>query len=428
MNTIVQGMDALPSRGGAGNRRGIRNGSASLLWMGYTDWRRCMWSTFTWARRRPLMETMPWPWRLLNHATNHGHQAVVVFIVLSGFVLMLPVVSPTRPFDIRDYFRRRAERILPAYFAALLIFLLAGLVWRSLILLIERSSGVSRFPTPFVQEPTTVGLLSHFLLVQNLKYSWSVMVDPPMWSIATEWQIYFFFPFVLLPVWRRFGARATIVVALFLGMLPVVLVGRTTDLTNCCPWFLTLFAMGMSAAELSVSSEIPRILQEPRFFAVAGLILGLGILVVDIRMPRIWGYPESWHKDLICGVFVALLLVYLARSQLRHPSRPPLLALLLQTRLCLGFGALSYSLYLVHFPIVSLFSLTLRYHPKGAAYITAMMVLVPLASIGYAYVFHRAFERHEFVAPGKHDQRMGRAAAGTARFQCEARQVLAARG
>src|SRR5579875_2648256 len=76
------------------------------------------------------------PWRhaqrLYWHIFCYGHQAVVVFIVLSGYVLMLPVARTQdghMPKGVWDYFKRRARRILPPYYAALAIcFLLVAFV------------------------------------------------------------------------------------------------------------------------------------------------------------------------------------------------------------------------------------------------------------------------------------------------------------
>ena len=56
---------------------------------------------------------------------SYGHYAVPVFIVLSGYCLMLPVVrngNGTLPKGFMDFMRRRARRILPPYYAALVLF------------------------------------------------------------------------------------------------------------------------------------------------------------------------------------------------------------------------------------------------------------------------------------------------------------------
>ena len=56
----------------------------------------------------------------------YGHFAVVVFIMLSGFCLMLPVVRGDDSLrgGTLQFLKRRAKRILPPYYFALLLSLL----------------------------------------------------------------------------------------------------------------------------------------------------------------------------------------------------------------------------------------------------------------------------------------------------------------
>ena len=63
---------------------------------------------------------------LINHiGLSYGHVAVDVFIVISGFCLMLPVTRRNGELgSVRDFMRRRVRRILPPYYAALILSLL----------------------------------------------------------------------------------------------------------------------------------------------------------------------------------------------------------------------------------------------------------------------------------------------------------------
>ena len=131
-----------------------------------------------------------------------GHYVVGVFIVLSGYSLMLPVVRAADgriPGGTLDFFKRRARRILPPYYAALVLSLAYGALMR-------RSSeiGLSRMKSQAPDVNFEVGnLVTHLLLVHNWFPRWVFAVNATHWSVATEWQIYFLFPLVLLPVWRR---------------------------------------------------------------------------------------------------------------------------------------------------------------------------------------------------------------------------------
>jgi peptidoglycan/LPS O-acetylase OafA/YrhL len=44
----------------------------------------------------------------------------------------------------------------------------------------------------------------------------------PLWTVATEWQLYFFFPLFLLPIWRRFGLTSVVLAAFLIGIAPVI--------------------------------------------------------------------------------------------------------------------------------------------------------------------------------------------------------------
>src|SRR5690242_2394860 len=123
----------------------------------------------------------------------YGRFAVVVFIVLSGFSLALsPARHRWRLDGIARFARRRARRILPAYWAAL-VFSLA-VAW--LIV-----------PPPGQPVPGARSVLVNGLLVQNLVGAPSP--NRSFWSMAVEAQLYFAFPLLLLLV-RRWGAPAMV--------------------------------------------------------------------------------------------------------------------------------------------------------------------------------------------------------------------------
>jgi peptidoglycan/LPS O-acetylase OafA/YrhL len=345
---------------------------------------------------RSSMDKMSTPLRILNHITIHGHSAVVAFIVLSGFVLMLPVVRATSPFQITEYFRRRAKRILPPYFAALIICLLGGLAWHLVNPAQSHPVGENGAINPFLENPTITGVLSHFVLLHNLKRSWVLVVDSPMWTVATEWQIYFFFPLVLLPLWRRFGMATAVAAAVLLGLLPVLLRYDSADMGTWCPWFLGLFAVGMAAAELAVSPRIEGPFKSPRLWGIAAAALFAVIILGETRLAAYWDLMGMWAKDLLDAGVVALLLVYLARAQLSERKRQPLLARFLESRLCVLLGAFSYSLYLTHVPLLNLIDIALRAYISGKALVMAMFVLAPMLTVIGAYCFHLAFETPQF--------------------------------
>ena len=123
----------------------------------------------------------------------YGRFAVVVFIVLSGFSLS---VSPARAGwqlgGVAKFARRRAWRILPPYWAALVFSLL--MTWFVVA-------------QPGWRMPNAQSVAVNGLLVQDV-----FAVPSPnraFWSIAIEAQLYVVFPLLILAI-RRLNAVAMV--------------------------------------------------------------------------------------------------------------------------------------------------------------------------------------------------------------------------
>lgn len=100
---------------------------------------------------------------------KYGRNAVGIFIVLSGYCLMLPVVRSEEGQlrgGVVQYIKRRARRILPPYYAALILSLL-------ITAFVPTNYPFMGFTLNLPQSDFTLGiLLSHFLLLHNLKPEW----------------------------------------------------------------------------------------------------------------------------------------------------------------------------------------------------------------------------------------------------------------
>src|SRR5579883_2532974 len=150
---------------------------------------------------------------------DHGHYAVAVFIVLSGYCLMLPVARDAEGRlrgGLWQYIKRRARRILPPYYAAMGLSL-------AMIALIPALGSPSHSRWDVAIPAFTPGaILSHLFLVHDVTPTWLFRIDPPMWSVAFEWHIYFLFPLLLI-VWRRLGIVAAVGAGFVLSFWPEVL-------------------------------------------------------------------------------------------------------------------------------------------------------------------------------------------------------------
>ncbi|WP_275293223.1 acyltransferase [Amycolatopsis sp. La24] len=322
----------------------------------------------------PVDNGPPWLSPLL-----YGHLAVVVFIVLSGFSLAAaPAQRDWRLGRVRTFLRRRAWRILPAYWAALL---LSFLVARFLVT-----------ETPDVV-PTGKSLLVFGFLVQD-----AVSAPSPnsaFWSIAVEAQLYLVFP--LLLVLRRHVGAITLMVCVCTGVILIRLLSGQVpvfaSLLHATPEFAVLFTLGAVAAGVLAPGARHRVPWP--WLALGG---GVGIAGLIAVLGSVRTVSNYFWIDLLAAFPTAALLAGLAQG------RPRGLVRLLDTAPLRALGSCSYSLYLVHVPIVAVVSRLLigPHVPAGLpAFLLTTVIVLPVALVfarGFAAVFELPFQRHRSAA------------------------------
>ncbi|MEI9941343.1 MAG: acyltransferase [Pseudomonadota bacterium] len=325
------------------------------------------------------------PWSLARFSMVAGHLSVTVFIVISGFCLTLPMIANGGELrgGVLGFLKRRARRILPPYYAALALCLL--LIWT----LIGKPTG-SLWDYPALVTPAAI--LSHLLLIQDLFHT--SRINYVFWSIAVEWQIYFIVPFLAF-AWRRYGAAAVVLGSLLIGY--ALRFGfEGTRLTRAHPQFLGMFALGMLAAYLARSAE-------PRFVrlrdAVPWSLLAALAFVGIVALTLHWGVSVSEARfhwlDLPVGLLTMATLVAASDQRgtmlRRFFSWPPLVTI----------GAFSYSLYLIHAPLLQVqwqYVLVPLGLSRDAMFLCLMTIGLGLMLVA-SYGFYRLFEAPFMRAP-----------------------------
>ena len=324
-----------------------------------------------------------------------AHFAVDVFIVVSGFCLMLPVAKNGNyalSGGWQGYLIRRARRILPPYYSALLLALaIAGIrYW------ITAPNVESWYIQHIDFRPSAI--IAHILLVQNLWDPWARAVDGPTWSVATEFQIYLLFPLMLIPLWRRCSPLMVVTVGYGIGVallfatwpghrgdflaFPTWL-GHRSGLTSCA-WFIGLFAMGMASAQWHVRS---RTVSARPFLAV--MALALITVVVLVLATQQWTAFLMCYLDFAVGGAGACILAYC--SSFEPGEARNILMRVLEWSPLVTVGAFSYSLYLIHAPILNLpVTLLLRYDANGIVgaitIASTLVAIVLIARVFYKYI------------------------------------------
>lgn len=326
----------------------------------------------------------------------YGRFAVLVFIVLSGFSLALsPARASWRLDGVSRYARRRARRILPAYWAALLFSL--AVAW---LIVPQPGSGV----------PDAKSVVVNGLLVQNIVGA--PRPNAAFWSMAVEVQLYVLLPLLLLVV-RRWGAVAmvatvTLVVAA-VGIVGPHLARLNAFVIQSPPDLAALFAVGIVSAGIVGAGAARR--SWP--WAWLALAIAAPVFATIAWRGSVWSLDHLYWVDLALAPAIACLLVSLATG------RPAPLLRLLDARPIRSLGSSSYSLYLTHAPIVAIVCELIvagRVHPGAAAFVVSLALVLPL-TIAFAKVFASVFEtpfRQPRAASGAVGRQAPRAEAGLA--------------
>jgi peptidoglycan/LPS O-acetylase OafA/YrhL len=301
----------------------------------------------------------------------YGRFAVVVFIVLSGFSLAIsPARHGWRLDAIPRFARRRAWRILPAYWAALAFSL--AVAW---LIVPQPGNGV----------PDAKSVVVNGLLVQNIVGAHSP--NAAFWSMAVEAQLYLLFPLLLLIVRRRGAIVMVVGVTVLVAALGVVgqHVSRLdTFVIHSPPDLAALFAVGILTAGIVGASRGLRSWPWP-WLAVAAFV---PVLVTIWWQGSVWTLNHLLWVDLALGPAIACLLAGLVTGRPAHLLR------LLDARPLRSLGLCSYSLYLTHAPIlIVVYQLVVagRVHQGVPAFLVAVALVLPL-TIAFARLFASVFE------------------------------------
>jgi peptidoglycan/LPS O-acetylase OafA/YrhL len=300
----------------------------------------------------------------------YGRFAVVVFITLSGFSLAISAArNGWRLGGTARFARRRAWRILPPYWAALVFSLM--IIW-------------AVGPQPHLGPATGRSVVVYGLLLQDVVPA--PVPNGAFWSIAVEAGLYLAFPLLLL-VRRRAGAAA-VLAAVAVPVIAIDLftpgVPSTDRLTGVTPHFAPLFAVGMLAAGVVAASDRIRRFPWHRLAALAAA----PVLLLMTAHGSVWTVRHYYWIDLAIGPSIAMLLAAMTTG------RPRPLAWLLATRPVRGLGTFSYSLYLIHVPIVVMIGglLVAPHLPPGLPAFWATLALAVPTSVLTARLFAACFE------------------------------------
>ncbi|HEY5410429.1 MAG TPA: acyltransferase family protein, partial [Caulobacteraceae bacterium] len=267
-----------------------------------------------------------------------GFAGVDVFFVISGFLIGGHIAGDIAAdrFLLVAFYERRIRRILPALFCMLALVLLAG----TFIL----------FPPDFLKlipiSLAVVGFVANFRIAETLgAYSGDVARNSPLlhtWSLAVEEQFYLLFPLLMLAIARFSGRRyvAWMAPLALLSLAACVVAARVAPQSN---FFLPAFRAWefLLGALLAVGG-----LEPPASSKLRGGLALLGLLLIGAADLTLTG-ETPWPSEFTLLPCVGAGLILYARCEAGS-----LAGRLLVNPAARWIGLWSYSLYLVHWPLL----------------------------------------------------------------------------
>lgn len=260
-----------------------------------------------------------------------GFVGVDIFFVISGFLMTKIIYEglEKRKFSLRDFYLRRAKRICPSLLATVFVFMGLGY-------LLIGTGDLKRMANEAV---SALFFLSNFYFAGKSDYFANTALDQVFlhtWSLSVEWQFYMFYPLVLMGLMKYFSKDGIKKSLVLLTVLSLIFGIWYTDVNQKASYFLLpsrafeLLFGGLAYFYPVQSQKI-----KPAVFEAAGLLL---ILLSLIIVNADSGWPTLWTV-LPCAA--AYLCIACANPRT-----------LLGNAVLQKLGLWSYSLYLVHWPII----------------------------------------------------------------------------
>lgn len=300
-----------------------------------------------------------------------GYIGVDVFFVISGYLITKILISEIDAgnFSIARFYQRRIRRIVPAYVFMLLLTTAAA----SFILLPE---DFKRFGEAAI---ATNLFVSNFYHWRTVNYFDGGAIYHPLlhtWSLSVEEQFYLLFPCVVL-VLSRLGKSW--LAALFLAATVVSFVLSEYLVRNYGN--ISYYFPGSRAGELLLGSLV--VLGERRLGAHARRLkldlLGIGLI---FGSAMILDETSKFPGIASIAPCVGTALAIIASRDCATSS----VAKFLSARPMIEIGLLSYSIYLFHWPVLSLFANWKAARPEGVEVPLLLATILAISFLSRKYV------------------------------------------
>jgi peptidoglycan/LPS O-acetylase OafA/YrhL len=309
---------------------------------------------------------------LIYHAKwiDGGYIGVDIFYVISGFLItgiLLRELDSTSTISLVAFYARRTKRLLPASFLVIFATGIAALILLPASMRQSLGKDVIAAST----------YISNFLFAlwendyQNLNSTPSPFIH--FWSLAVEEQFYIFWPLFIFILFRIGKQRAV-----FYGVLATLITSFLFSLylTERAPIW-AFYILPTRAWELAAGALLVFLPELKKLRPVVALLsffaLGIAAVIFDKTTP----FPGF----AALAPVIATVLLLVSRSKW-----PPMIDVIARSKVTQWLGAISYPLYLWHWPVLVIPAIYLGKDITFVQTVALLALTVLLADLTHRYV------------------------------------------
>lgn len=274
-----------------------------------------------------------------------GYVGVDIFFVISGYLITSKIIADIHSgdFSMLGFWNKRIRRIVPALVATMLICLAVG--WISMSALDYKSLGNhAKYGSTF---------LLNLLVRKEVNYFDAESATKPLlhlWSLSVEEQFYIFWPLTLYAFSkvfrsRRFELLILAIATVSIGIFMVLLASDQMSAFYHPASRAWEFMAGSLASQIgNVFRWVPQTLRshlhQTRKFSKYLLTVTV-VLLITIAMNRL----DHIFFNAIAPVAASFVIIVLVQQGMAHGH-------LLTVKPLVAIGLVSYSMYLIHWPLL----------------------------------------------------------------------------
>lgn len=307
-----------------------------------------------------------------------GFLGVDIFFFISGYLitaLLLKEIYTTKKLSIKEFYIRRARRILPA----LLFVIFFSLLFAYLILQ----------NIPYVDFHKSI--ISSIFFYSNFLYHYSgnpyftdaTQLNPFLhtWSLSIEEQFYILFPFYLLIIFKYFK-RYLLKILFFSFLISIIFAEYISNKHTSFNFYLLPsrgfeLLLGSILFCLEGKKKLINISKSCKILNKISPTIGLFLIICSLIFVN--------GKIITTPSFYTLIPLTGACLILWYSNKNEIVTKILSNNIFVFFGLISYSLYLFHHPIINFSKII--YLTKESVLIKILLILLTIMLSIFSYYF-----------------------------------------